>query len=1244
MAAQSLMTDYPWLNPENLVAFLDELREAGFRVGVPDYVKVHDLAVRLLATGVTLDQPQQLGRYLGPLLCSSEAEQMEFEQRFAHWMRRLNAPVRQTPPGGKPGLLEEELEEISQRGRTVRLLAILVVLCLTIAILAFLILANQPSISVPELPLGPSLPRRSSTNLVTAFILGLLGLSSLSTFWLLFVRWRAHQYLERQTTGEQPKLVTISVVHDTEALFPSIIFFRLAERMRRRVRVASSEVDIKATLHTTLEQGGWVVPVRGTRLQVPEYLVLIDRTSFRDHQSRLIEEMIARLREHEVFVSIYYFDGDPRACYEEETHQRGEPLEILAQKHGDKRLLLFADPKRLYHPLKNDLAAWTDVFVAWPERVLLTTTPREHWGLYEAQLQPLITVLPTTADSLTNFVMGDLLENSQGSQLTGAPLPTLLLERPYRWLNRDKPDDTLIEQVLLALRTYLDRAGFFWLCACAIFPKLQWDITLYLGQALKTDTGIPLWSYDRLVTLARLPWFRHGYMPDWFRLYLISTLTPAQEGIVRRTLQALLLSAVEGTVGYHQLEVAHVHPRALDFLARPIIRLLARNAPDNSPLSDYIFVSYMAHSKQLAIQLPVRLRDRLLSGSRRSLDWAIWREWTMAHTVGGTPVWLAVLFLLEFCAPYIWPLLMVTMSYGLARLQVWAGRKRLESDRRALWRSFSGMMCSHLAIYSLSSLIHAKWWSFDSSSLEWAAFGGMIGVSDSLGRYLYWGKHNADQSTRIRPYSSIVGFAVGFLLFGWWCDIFSRAQVEIQALGLFFVWLCYGMATGVPLVWGSPRAISAPDFWLRIRAWQQEQMALIQQVPMRARNRFISEWLLANVIVTIITSSISFLMVTVFGFPFGKIIVNIVMSGAFHGYVQTIVLRRHTSWSAGWLFAIFWGMVLWTAWELLPFRVLIFAPIPQLLKAIPAQFFLHRRFNDRGGWLVANLIVIIIRIPIISLMSSFALGWFSFIYLSCLSLVNSTITGFYLLRYLDKSVTASENQQFPLLLSLRYKLHLPWAKWFIILWSVAYSLGLHSHWASVFYFDPPKTATPFLAVTVATIIETIGLGFPQFLVMLLILKHEKLNFTFQWCLASGIGGALGAAISWALIYVYDISFTLGVSIIGVILGLTTSILQWHIGFRRIKPVIVHAVYNTSFLRRSPGAKWILYNVITISVGHLIIAGRGSIDLDYLGVLVFDILTVQVIISSLFLYYLPEDWFRPSEPTPSTQRSESSSSI
>ena len=33
--------------------------------------------------------------------------------------------------------------------------------------------------------------------------------------------------------------------------------------------------------------------------------------------------------------------------------------------------------------------------------------------------------------------------------------------------------------------------------------------------------GQPLFTEERLLRLARLPWFRHGKMPDWLRLELI---------------------------------------------------------------------------------------------------------------------------------------------------------------------------------------------------------------------------------------------------------------------------------------------------------------------------------------------------------------------------------------------------------------------------------------------------------------------------------------------------------------------------------------------------------------------------------------------------------------------------------------------------------------------------------------------------------------------------------------------------
>jgi len=328
MAEQSL-DKYPWLDPERLIDFIDELRAAGFAVGVPDYVKAQELVLRLLSNGVALDQPEELGRYLGPLLCSSETEQVEFDQRFANWIHRL-IMVREATAQDDP--LEQELERVSESRFNLRMLALLIVFGLISAALIFLLLDGH--IEGPDLPNFDLMPDSRfedslEFHLDSLFLTGILALGMLAIGWSIYIRWRARQYLERQPTQKKPLLDTLSILHDTEPLFPVVVFFRLAERMRRRVRVASDQLDIYATLENTLARGGWLMPIQGTRLQIPEYLVLIDRSTFQDHQTRLIEEMMARLTEHEVFATIYYFDGDPRVCYPAATDARGVMLSAL---------------------------------------------------------------------------------------------------------------------------------------------------------------------------------------------------------------------------------------------------------------------------------------------------------------------------------------------------------------------------------------------------------------------------------------------------------------------------------------------------------------------------------------------------------------------------------------------------------------------------------------------------------------------------------------------------------------------------------------------------------------------------------------------------------------------------------------------------------------------------------------------------------------------------------------------------
>ena len=77
-----------WLTPEALVEFIDELRRNGFNIGVAEYVAAQDLLLMLAARGENLDDPQRAVSLLGPLLCSSPAEQESFPEFFHRWSER----------------------------------------------------------------------------------------------------------------------------------------------------------------------------------------------------------------------------------------------------------------------------------------------------------------------------------------------------------------------------------------------------------------------------------------------------------------------------------------------------------------------------------------------------------------------------------------------------------------------------------------------------------------------------------------------------------------------------------------------------------------------------------------------------------------------------------------------------------------------------------------------------------------------------------------------------------------------------------------------------------------------------------------------------------------------------------------------------------------------------------------------------------------------------------------------------
>lgn len=432
---------------------------------------------------------------------------------------------------------------------------------------------------------------------------------------------RRAQVLVRRQSAEPPRIDRITLAGMTYALFPQLTLFRTAVRLRRRVEVPSTRLDISATVDRTIQRGGVFTPSYARQLVTPEYLALIDRTTLDDQQAAYIDELLDRLVADDVFITRYYFDGDPRVCLPRRGTGNIEPasLRTLAQRFAGRRLLLFAEAKRLFSPVTGQPEVWTDTLRAWPDRSLLTSVPPAQWGAREASLAQAFGVYHTGTAGLALLAAsrGRVgVANDPATSTVGMPL--VLQRRPGRWIEREAPPADEIEAMLEGVKAYLGPAGFLWFVSCAVYPSLHWKLTLNLGHELRDDRGERLLDADRLLAMARLPWFRHGAMPDWLRTRLCLELAPEREHAVRTVLESLLVVAAEGGEEQYDLEIASHHAATLHRFGKSLLRVLQERAPEDHALRDHVFVEFMrgGRASALAVRVPGALQALLANRGR----------------------------------------------------------------------------------------------------------------------------------------------------------------------------------------------------------------------------------------------------------------------------------------------------------------------------------------------------------------------------------------------------------------------------------------------------------------------------------------------------------------------------------------------------------------------------------------------------------------------------------------------------
>ena len=321
--------------------------------------------------------------------------------------------------------------------------------------------------------------------------------------------------------------------------------------LRRPFYVETQELDAEATLEESLRRGDFT-PRYCRRAVAPEYLVLIERASAEDHSAALASSLVAALVSSHVYVDVYYFSSDIRRLFSGPEASRISLEEVLS-RHGSHRLILVTNGNSLLDPVSGKLQNWARRFEEFAHRLLITPTPAGLWGYRELALSAamridVLPLLPASVPMLVRLLAEPVQAVSalpaESDRATGSleGLADVLEQRIGGWLSSAAPDTTTIEALERAMRQAFTPEGMRWLAACAVYPELKWNLTLYIGATLRGATGAPAVDAGELLRLSLLPWFRDGRMPEWLRAQVLATLPTQDYARIRALYNRLLKS------------------------------------------------------------------------------------------------------------------------------------------------------------------------------------------------------------------------------------------------------------------------------------------------------------------------------------------------------------------------------------------------------------------------------------------------------------------------------------------------------------------------------------------------------------------------------------------------------------------------------------------------------------------------------------------------------------------------------
>jgi hypothetical protein len=617
------------LTATQLVSFLNGLREQhGFALGVREYLRAEQIR-KLVAGHDSLPGPTGWIDYLAPVLCSSHEEQVMFRRLFADFADA--SPRRHVSTAFKAYRDAKTLPKATfYKSRLLRISLYLLLMLLVALILYRLFPSGRIAGSADQL-VTDVIERYGKKQLLVLVVQFILPW----TFFGLFLLWRhdTRPTLQRNGMAEGADSRMHRFASPVSRHFPLAQVARHLASLQRRWMVGATTFAIDDTIRLSARRAGFADPQIRRKTVRPRYLLLVRLQGRADHQGAAGLELNVLLQSAGIDVTTYTYANHPAFLTPlGSTHGQPEaaPLAAVLDADPEAIVMVVEDGSGLISGLTLELHPWALSLVERRRMaIVVSSAATRTWGVREQRLYNrgflvvpcdgggIVELCRAVADLQRDDVVGVMpliyaAERQHGSGSIGK-YPSLLQVDAGRFVARRSPPLEVVKRLVLELQEYLGREGFVWLAALAVYPELTAELTRAIGvQLARGQRGAVRFDSQTYLTMARLPWLVHGFMPDWLRRCVLDSVSDEDAVRVREALDQILAQrSPRGVVALWFTDPINFWKRAVGLL-----RAGRRQG-------DAVFVRFMSGSRtNLGVEAPDFLRAERRY-RRRSLGIAV---------------------------------------------------------------------------------------------------------------------------------------------------------------------------------------------------------------------------------------------------------------------------------------------------------------------------------------------------------------------------------------------------------------------------------------------------------------------------------------------------------------------------------------------------------------------------------------------------------------------------------------------